>query len=104
MINLQNSTNLDGLINQLQTAAGNSTSGPASSLFGNFSMSSLVIGLFAGLVGSAYFLYGKRQGNLPLLFAGLALWVVPLFISSVLWLSLSCGALIIAPLLFVWYL
>lgn len=97
MINVQDTSGLNGLISQLQTTAAQSASSPASSLLGNFSMSTIIIGLIAGLVGSAYFIYGKRQGDYPLLFSGMALWFVPLFITSTLWLSISCGALVCAP-------
>lgn len=95
---------LNGLINQVQSNGAPSIAGSASSMFGNFTMTTLVIGIFAGLVGSAYFLYGKKRSEFPWLFAGLALWVVPLFITSALWLSLSCGALICAPILVTRYL
>ena len=94
---LPNASGLDGLINQVQNAAGQSAGGAGGSLFGSFSTSTLLIGLFAGLVGSAYFLYGKRSGNFSWLAAGIALWVVPLFVTSTLWLSLSCGALACIP-------
>ena len=97
-------TSLNGLINQVQAHGAPSVAGSASSLFGNFSMATLVIGIFAGLVGSAYFLYGKKRSEFPWLFAGLALWVVPLFITSAVWLSLSCGALICAPIVVTRYL
>ncbi len=78
--------------------------GPVSSLFGSFTTTTLIIGLLAGLFGSAYFMYGKRQQNYPVLLAGVALWIVPLFISSALWLSISCGTLVFAPLVISRYL
>ena len=95
---------LNGLINQAQSGGGPSIMGSASSMFGNFTMTSLIIGIVAGLIGSGYFLYGKRQSEMPWLFAGLALWVVPLFITSALWLTLSCGALVCAPIVVTRYL
>ena len=73
-------------------------------MFGSFSMATIIIGLVAGLFGSAYFIYGKRQSNFTMLFTGLALWVVPFFVSSAVWLSISCGALIFAPLVISRYL
>ena len=72
--------------------------GPVSSLFGSFTAATIIIGLLAGLFGSAYFMYGKRQQNYPVLVAGVALWIVPFFITSALWLSISCGTLVFAPL------
>lgn len=98
MVNLQNPTSLDGLIKQAQSTGGPSVAGPVSSMFGSFSMATLFVGLVAGLVGTAYFIHGKRQGDFPWLFAGMALWVVPLFITSAVWLSISCGALVCAPI------
>ncbi len=98
MNSLPNAANLNSLMHQVQAAAAKSASGPgASSLFGNFSTASIVIGIIAGLFGSAYVLYGKRQGNFSMLFTGMALWVVPFFITSTLWLSIACGALAVAP-------
>jgi hypothetical protein len=98
LINLPDVSNLNGLMNQVQSTAAKSSSNPNSfSLFGHFSTASLLIGLLAGLFGSAYFMYGKRQANFSVLLTGVALWVVPFFITSVLWLSLACGALVFAP-------
>lgn len=97
MKNLQNAVNLNGLLHQVQTAAGQPSAQSSASWFGSFSMATLVIGIFAGLCGSAYFIYGKRQGDFTMLFTGMALWVVPLFITSAIGLSLTCAALVVAP-------
>lgn len=97
MINLANAANLNGLIQKVQKGTIPGASNPATSLFGHFSTATLVIGLLAGLVGSVYFLYGKRQSNFSMLFTGLALWVVPFFITSALWLTVACGALAVVP-------
>jgi hypothetical protein len=94
---LPSATSLNGLINQVQNAAAKPASGSPWSLFGSFSMASIMIGLVAGLFGSAYFIYGKRQSNFVMLFSGMALWVVPFFVTSAVWLSISCGALVFAP-------
>lgn len=104
MANLANGINLNGLMQKVQAAAAKSPAASSSSLFGSFSMTAIFIGLVAGLFGSVYFIYGKRKGNFTWLFSGIALWVVPLFIRGVLGLSLTCGALVLAPFLLGRYL
>ena len=42
----------------------------------------LLLGVLLGLVGLGYFLYGKKQRAVVPLVCGLALMVVPYFISS----------------------
>ena len=42
----------------------------------------LLLGVFFGAVGLGYFLYGKKQRAVVPLVCGLALMVVPYFISS----------------------
>lgn len=55
----------------------------------------LFVGLFAGIFGMAYFIYGKRQQRLIFLFAGIALCVYPYLVSG--WpLELLVGALLAA--------
>jgi len=48
----------------------------------------LLSGLFISLVGMALFMYGKKQGSLKCLVAGVALCGFPYFVTSlaVLWL------------------
>ena len=58
---------------------------------------SLVIGIFTGAVGVAYFVYGKRQARFAPLIAGMLLCVYPYFVSSVTWLVVIGVALIAAP-------
>jgi len=58
---------------------------------------SLVIGMFAGVFGVAYFVYGKRTGKLAPLAAGALLCVYPYFIDSVLWLCVVGILLLAAP-------
>lgn len=55
----------------------------------------LFSGLFLGLIGTALFIYGKKQANFRCLAAGGALTVIPFFVHSILiaWLvSASCLA------------
>lgn len=60
---------------------------------------SLVIGIFTGAIGVAYFIYGKRQARFVPLIAGMLLCVYPYFLASIP-LMLAVGvALIAAPFL-----
>ncbi|HVC21156.1 MAG TPA: hypothetical protein VNE16_13840 [Vicinamibacterales bacterium] len=47
-----------------------------------FTPSWLFLSLVIGLVGLALFTYGKKQGRMPQLIAGLALMVYPYFVYS----------------------
>ena len=67
------------------------------SLLGNMSMTTIVIGLLAGLIGSAYFMYGKKTANFKMLFSGIGLCVVPYFIGNTILLVLACLAIAAAP-------
>ena len=60
-------------------------------------MSSLYVGLVAGVFGMAYFVYGKRQTKITAMVAGVALCVYPYFIDSLLWQCIVGGALLAAP-------
>lgn len=48
----------------------------------DLSASSIVACLLVGGVGTGLFIYGKKQGRLPQLLAGVALMIYPMFISS----------------------
>lgn len=67
------------------------------SLIGNMSMTTIVISLIAGLVGSAFFIYGKKNCNFKMLFSGVALCVVPYFIGNTILLIVACVAMAAAP-------
>jgi hypothetical protein len=58
---------------------------------------SLVIGMFAGVFGVAYFVYGKRTGKLAWLTAGVLLCVYPYVIESVPGLLVVGVLLLAAP-------
>ena len=62
-------------------------------------MNSFVIGFIAGIFGTAYFVYGKRQSQLSAMLAGAALCIYPYFIESALWLCIVGAVLMIAPFL-----
>jgi len=63
----------------------------------NLSPAALFIGLMAGVVGAAYFLYGKKQARFAPMICGALLCVYPWFVTSVLWLSIVGLALMAAP-------
>ncbi len=67
------------------------------SLLGNMSMTIIVINIIAGLVGSAYFMYGKKRSNVTVMCCGIALCVVPYFISNSIMLVVACLAMAAAP-------
>ena len=55
----------------------------------------LIWGLLFGSVGSGFLVYGKKQKAVVPLICGLALIVVPYFISNV-WLLVAAGAALVA--------
>jgi hypothetical protein len=57
----------------------------------------LFVGLVAGVFGTAYFVYGKRQTKITPMIAGVMLCIYPYFIDSLLWLCVVGGVLLIAP-------
>jgi len=59
--------------------------------------SSLLWGLLFGSVGLGFFLYGKKQRAVVPLACGLALMVLPYFISNILLLVAAGVALIVIP-------
>jgi hypothetical protein len=60
-------------------------------------MGNLFFGLFAGAVGVAYIVYGRRQTKLVPVIAGILLCVYPYFFESGLWLGVIGTALVAAP-------
>lgn len=59
--------------------------------------SSLLWGLLFGSVGLGFFLYGKKQKAVIPLVCGLALMVLPYFVSNDVLLVLSGVALMVVP-------
>jgi hypothetical protein len=57
----------------------------------------LIISIFFGLIGSAMFLYGKNAGRMVPLGAGVALMVVPLFISNLIVMLVVCCGITATP-------
>ncbi len=60
-------------------------------------MNSLAFGIFAGVFGIAYFMYGKRRDKLVFMGSGILLNIYPYFTNDVLWLSVIGLALLAAP-------
>lgn len=63
----------------------------------NLSPGALFIGLMAGVVGAAYFVYGKKQAKFMPMLCGALLCVYPWFVESVLWLTIVGVALAAVP-------
>ena len=62
-------------------------------------VSSLLVSVFAGAIGMAYFVYGKRQSKFVPMLGGILLCVYPYFFENILWLSVIGLALVAAPFL-----
>jgi hypothetical protein len=67
------------------------------SIGGAIDVNSMIVGFIAGIIGTAYFIYGKRQALLSAMLAGAALCIYPYFIDSVLWLCVVGILLMAAP-------
>jgi hypothetical protein len=59
------------------------------------SFGGLFLSLVIGAVGTGLFLYGKKQGRLPQMIAGVVLCIYPYFVPN-LWLMGGIAALIVA--------
>lgn len=59
------------------------------------SVNAFIASIFLGIIGSGYFLYGKKTHNPVPLVCGVLLCVFPYFIDSFLW-TLAIGAVLIA--------
>jgi len=60
-------------------------------------VSSLLVGIIAGAIGVAYFVYGRRQIKIVPMVAGALLCVFPYFVDSLLWLVLVGVVLMAVP-------
>ena len=49
----------------------------------------LILGLIFGIIGSAYFVYGRKQQHASALFAGVALMIFPMLVSQEVWLIIG---------------
>ncbi|WP_298139607.1 hypothetical protein [Acidiferrobacter sp.] len=57
----------------------------------------LILGLIFGTIGSAYFVYGRKQRHPTALFAGVALIIFPMLISQGVWLIIGGLAFMVLP-------
>jgi len=60
-------------------------------------MDALIASIFLGIIGSGYFMYGKKSHQPVPLVAGVLLCVFPYFIDSFLWTMVVGAALLAAP-------
>lgn len=60
----------------------------------------LFASLIWGSVGTGYFIYGKKQGEMTPLIGGIVMIAISCVISNWLWMSLSCIGVIVG----VWWL
>ncbi|MDA8189959.1 MULTISPECIES: hypothetical protein [Acidiferrobacter] len=57
----------------------------------------LILGLIFGIIGSAYFVYGRKQQHATALFAGVALMIFPMLVSGEVWLIIGGLAFTVLP-------
>jgi len=57
------------------------------------SETTFILALFWGLIGMAYFVYGKKQSNAIALGAGIGLMFFPYFVSNA-WISAAVGIIL----------
>ncbi|MFH1022780.1 MAG: hypothetical protein V1809_05275 [Planctomycetota bacterium] len=60
-------------------------------------MNSLIVGIIAGSLGMAYWVYGRRQARFAPMIAGVLLCVYPYFVDGWFWLILVGAVLAAAP-------
>ncbi len=66
-------------------------------MFGSPAM--LMWSMVFGVIGFAYYRYGKKQGAAVPLIAGIVLFIFPYFISNVYWLVAVGAVIVLAPFL-----
>ncbi|MHB8252722.1 MAG: amino acid transport protein [Acidiferrobacter sp.] len=59
----------------------------------------LLLGLIFGTIGSAYFVYGRKQRNGVALFSGVGLVVFTMLVSQAVWLTLGSLVFMVLPFL-----
>jgi hypothetical protein len=68
----------------------------------DISTSLLLWGLLFGSVGFGYYLYGKKQGNNTARYTGIALMVLPYFVSNIIVLVVIGLMLMLLPRFIQW--
>ncbi len=64
------------------------------------STASIIWDVLFGIVGSGYFIYGKRQQAIPPLLCGFGLMIFPYFVSSTVLLVIVGAMLMAVPFIF----
>lgn len=59
----------------------------------------LLLSMVYSTIGLGMFMYGKKAVRFVPLIAGIALMIVPFFVTSLLWMSVASVALMASPLL-----
>ncbi len=59
------------------------------------STATIIAGFLISTVGFSFFLYGKKQGRVPQLIAGMLLMVCPFAVRDPLWMSCLAGVLLL---------
>lgn len=57
----------------------------------------LMLGLLFGSIGMGYFMFGKKQGRLVPLGAGIGLMAIPMVLTNPIACTVTCVAMMIAP-------
>ena len=81
----------------MQTIPGQIPDINLSSILDNVSMTLIIVNIIAGLIGTIYFLYGKKTLNIPMIISGIFLCVVPYFIGNTPLLIIACLLMSTAP-------
>ena len=58
---------------------------------------SLMLGLLFGSIGPGYFMFGKREGRMIPLGAGIGLMALPMFLTNPITCSVICVAMMVVP-------
>lgn len=86
---------------QLKTAKelmeGKAEAGKATSSDDDWDGTSLMLGMVWGAIGTGFFIYGKKQAKAMYLLCGIALFIIPIFISNTLYNAIIGTVLTILP-------
>jgi len=65
-----------------------------------FSAPAIILSIIFGIIGTGYFIYGRKQSKMVPLLVGIALGVYPYFVSNIVMMLLIGLCLIFLPILF----
>jgi hypothetical protein len=60
----------------------------------------LLLSMIYSTVGLGMFIYGKKAVRMVPLIAGLALMIIPFFLTNLLWMTIASAALMASPFVF----